>query len=315
MTTPTLSLSPRPTGWRLALLGLGALLAGAAAPGVAQVEPLTLRVADAEAAPGGTVAVVLRTYASRPVSQGRVCGGPRPPTAVAAPLDALFSPARAPEIGPGSPFAAFLEPASRVFAAGGAPTALWTWTDAVQTLDVDFSSLDGSINADDGVLAVLSFTLDPALAPGTTYDFQVDPAESFLRDPDGVPIPIEIRPGRVRVRSAATNPSLSIGAPKVHPGSGAELELETAEPFAIASGHLELFYDPAIADGTPTVRTDPRHGPVTPTVSFPAAGQVVIDFTSASPARPRARERARAGRPAGPAERPVCAGRRRRVPG
>ena len=168
-----------------------------------------------------------------------------------------------------------------MFASVGDPDQTFTWAGATQTLDVDFSSASATINADDGVLAVFSFTLDAALAPGSEYEFRVDPAESFLNDPDGRPIPIESAPGRLRVRSPGTNPSLSIGAPKVHPGSGAELEIETAEPFALASGHLEIFYDPAIADGSRRVRTDPRHGAVATAVSSPAPGQVTIDFTSA----------------------------------
>lgn len=221
--------------------------------------------------------MILRTYASRPVSQGRVCGGPRAP----APLHSFLE--RALAVGPGSPFAAFLPGSSQIFAESGTPTALWTWTDSTQSLDVDFSSLESSINAQDGVLAVFTFTLDPSLAPGTTYDFQINPGESFLQDPNGQPIPIDVRSGRVRVRSAGTNPSLSLGAPKVHPGSAAALEIETAEPFALASGHLEIYYDPTIASGPPTVTANPRHGPVATTVSTPAPGQVTIDFTSSSP--------------------------------
>ena len=49
---------------------LGALVVGIPASGAGT---LTLRVQDAIGEPGGLVAVVLRTYASRPIGQGQVC--------------------------------------------------------------------------------------------------------------------------------------------------------------------------------------------------------------------------------------------------
>ena len=59
------------------------------------------------------------------------------------------------------------------------------------------------------------------------------------------------------------------------------IEIGTAEPFELQEGRLLITYDPAIASELPVVIADPRHGDVSLTVTYPAAGGVQIDFTSA----------------------------------
>ena len=133
----------------LALLLPLALAAAGSLP--AQVEPLTVRVSDAEGEPGGPVAVVLRTYASRPVSQGRL--GVRATSAAPRPGLEL-----APAVPVGTqPFASF--DGGVIFSVGGDVTPIFAWDDVAQAIDSQFESLSASINAQDGPFAVLYFTL------------------------------------------------------------------------------------------------------------------------------------------------------------
>lgn len=249
-------------------LALALALAGAGS-GLAQVEPLTVRVSDAEGEPGGPVAVVLRTYASRPVSQGRL--GVR--TTSAAPRPALELPAGT------LPFASF--DGGLVFSVGGDATPVFGWDDLAQALDAQFESLSASINAQDGPFAVLFFTLDAGVPAGASYDLTIDVGPGFfLEDRDGFPIVWEPRAGALAVRGAATDRLLGIDAPKVHPGSGADVEIETVEPFVLESGVIELHYPTDVLSGPPQVTTDPRHGSVSFQVSFPATGLLRIEFES-----------------------------------
>lgn len=253
-------------GFLLALLL--ALSAAARLPAV--VEPLTLRVSDAEGEPGGPVALVVRTYASRPVSQGRL--------GVRATSAAPFAGLRDAPAG-SSPFASF--DGGTIFSAAGDAVGSFDFDPVTQTLDAQFDSDTASINAFDGVFAVLYFTLAADLAPGSTFDLLLETgAFSFLTDADGFPIDWVPRAGKLDVRAPGSARTLSVGAPKVHPGSTADVEVETAEPFALASGAVEVHFPTDVLSGLPTVTADPRHGSVDFQVTFPETGRVRIEFTS-----------------------------------
>ncbi len=235
-----------------------------------QTEPLTVRVSDAEGESGGPVAVVLRTYASRPVSQGRLgvraSGVGRP---VAGDLALLGT----------GPFASF--DGGLIFSAEGDAIPVFDWDAATQAIDSQFASISASINAQDGIFGVLFFTLEPGLAPGAIFDLIVDLGPGFfLTDPDGQPIVWEPRAGELAIRAAATDRLLGIDGPRVHPGSGADVEIETVEPFDLGSGVIELHYPTDVLSGPPQVTSDPRHGSVTFQVTFPAAGLLRIEFDS-----------------------------------
>ena len=114
-----------------------------------------------------------------------------------------------------------------------------------------------------------------------TFDLLIDLGPtSFLTDAEGQPITWQPRAGKLDVRSAVTPRLLGVGAPKVHPGSGADVEIETAEPFALDSGVVEIHYPTDVLSGAPWVSADPRHGSVDFLVSEPQPGLLRIEFGS-----------------------------------
>lgn len=256
---------PRRTPGAPVLTGLALLLATFAAPSLA-VEPLTLRVADAIGAPGETTAILFRTYATRPVRRGRLAGGG---SALAAKLG---------EAGTGSPFAQFL--GGQIYSAEGDVIGTFDFDEPTQTIVADFESSSATINAEDGILGVFFVELNAALSPGATFDLTLDGAETFLTDPEDDAVVIEIRNGSLGIRAASDPLAFEVDGGKVHPGSGADVEIATAEPFDIQSGRIVVNYDPAISGGVPVVTTDARHGTADLTVTYPESGKVQIDFVS-----------------------------------
>lgn len=254
---------------RAVLIALALATAGAVRLS-GQAEPLTVRVSDAEGVPGGPVAVVLRTYASRPVSQGRL--GVRATSAaprIGGPLALLGS----------GPLASF--DGGTIFSASGDAIGTFSFDGATQSLDAQFDSPTASINAFDGVFGVLFFTLDAGAAPGSTYDLLIDLGPTaFLTDADGQPIVWQPRAGKLDVRAAGSARALGIGAPRVHPGSGADVEIETLEPFDLDSGVIEVNYPTDVLSGPPLVTADPRHGSLTFQVTEPQSGRLRIEFSS-----------------------------------
>ncbi len=255
------------------LLLATAMLITLAAPAAwaQQEESLTLRLADASGAPGGIVAVVLRTYSSRGVGQGQVC-----------------MPIRQRAQGPvGSPAA---DPIAAVLAS----VVFSRRNDAVydtqldpdgQSLMLSFDSPTASINEVDGPLAVVYLRLRSDLVPGQEYEIGLDLPDSFLVDGEGAPIAIEGRPGRLRVEGPATPFSLSAAAEDTVPGRTALLSAQSEQLRLLSTGRVALRYDPLVADGVPQVRIDPRYGTGDFNLngSAPAQGLVVVNFVS--PAR------------------------------
>ena len=255
----------------LAVLGLGAFLALAAAnPTVAQVEPLTLRLSDTEVRPGEVAAVVVRTYEPRGVGQGQLClraiEPPSPPGAV-----------EEGSRGIGSPFAD-LEGVV-VFSGEDDAMTVSSFDPLDQTAVIDFESLSGTINSTDGPLAVLFFRVDAALTPGSTFELQFD-AATFLQDPTGNPIAVEIRAGELEVLAVDAPLSVDAEGDAVGPGMVAHIGVATAEQLLLGGGEVTLVYDPAIAGGTPVVTLDPRHGSSVFSADVSTPGRVVVSFDS-----------------------------------
>jgi hypothetical protein len=252
---------------------LGSLLvclpAGAAEP-VASigVEPLVIRVQDAIGAPGGPAAIVFRTYASRPIRRGRLA-------TIASSQNAL---AGAELAGEPDPIASY--DGGQIFSAQGDVIDTFEFDETSQTLDAEFESLSATINAEDGAFGVIFVTLAAGLTPGTDYDLAVDAGVSFLTNPSDNAIAIQPRPGRLRIRGAATGLEVDVEGGPVQSGSGAVVEIGTKEPRDLASGRIVVAYDPAIALGLPVVTTDPRYGEALLTVTHPESGRVQIDFTA-----------------------------------
>jgi hypothetical protein len=283
----------RSTGWSLSALALCVLLAGLgmSAPawssnggsgggddgggsggGGGGEEALKLRLNDAIGAPGGTVALVIRTYAARPLRQGRITVRVRKPTkGLGIGIDAVTQPARP---------LTYLS--SIVFSTNGDVRNTTTATNAVdsQSVGVDFTSSSASVNAADGPLAVIFMRLGKGVAPGSVYDLDIDPAATGLTDALGVaiaPTPIQ---GRLRVRASAAPYALAAEGDEVAPGATAELGVETVEPFAVYGGRITFRFDPAAAGGAPVVKMDPRYGASTFTVDRSEPGLLVVSFRS-----------------------------------
>lgn len=236
-----------------------------AAPPAAAVDPLTLRVGDAIGAPGAQTAILLRTYAPRPVRRGRAAAVTTPVAGAAA---------------LGSPFPIASLDGGVIFSAEGDVVGTFDFDSLTQTIGANFDSTSATINRDDGIFGVFYVTLDAGLNPGDEYDVTIDGLQSFLTDPEDDPIQLDPRAGRLRVRAPQAALLVSVDGGPVQPGSGVIIEVGTSEPFALEQGRLVVTYDPAIAVGPPMVTHDPRHGQATLNVTYPAANKVQIDFVS-----------------------------------
>jgi hypothetical protein len=242
---------------------------------------LTLRINEAIGAPGGVVAIVLRTYAPRPIRQGQVVVRVRrrPPaskqlalTAEALTAKAITQPVR--------PFMTLVS--ATVYSVRGDSVSQSTLAGQAdsQTATVRFTSASSTINASDGPLAVFKFKLDPSVVPGQTFDVSIDPASTGLVDPNGQPIAIEPRDDGLTIRAPQAPFQIEAEGDEVRPGEAAELGVQTFEPFPVSGGRVTLRYAPRLAGGPPTVKIDPRYGKATFTVDRSKPGVLVVDFKS-----------------------------------
>ena len=237
---------------------------------------LTLRVNPAIAVPGGVFAVVLRTYAPRPIRQGQVLiRVGRPVT-----KSAFSWNADAPVQQPAPPIATLLS--AVVFSVRGdsATQMSQTVTALGQNAMIKFQSPSAGINAADGPMIVLRYRLNASVAPGSRFDLQVDPSISSLVDAQGRAVVLDPRGGTLTVRAPGSPFALEADGDKVEPGEVAELGVQTFEPFPVSGGRVTLRYDQRLAGGAPVVRMDPRYGRSTFTVDRSRPGRLVINFQS-----------------------------------
>lgn len=233
---------------------------------------LKLRLDDAIGTPGGTVALVVRTYAPRPLRQGRITIRVRKPSAkLGLDAEAVTTPARPLTL-----------QRVVVFSVAGDAVAQPQTTNAPdgQSVGVQFSSASATVNAADGPLAVLFLTLDRNVAPGTAFTLEIDPAATGLVDPSGGAVAVTPLQARLRVRAGKAPYALESEGDEIAPGGTAELGIETFEPFPIRSGRVTLRFDPQAAGGAPVVRIDPRYGKATFHVDASRPGILVVDFQS-----------------------------------
>ncbi|HYN22195.1 MAG TPA: hypothetical protein VE078_14640 [Thermoanaerobaculia bacterium] len=236
---------------------------------------LKLRVNDAIGMPGGTVAIVLRTYAARPIRQGQVSvrvrkGRPANAQSLLT-AEALTQPVRP---------LTFLGAVVYSTRGDSATQATPTGNTEGQAVNVKFSSPSATVNASDGPLAVLRFRLDPAVAAGQQYTIELDPALTSLVDGGGKPILVEPINAVLTVRAPSAPLAIEAEGDDVEPGETAELGVQTFEPFPISSGRITLRFNPAVASGPPVVRMDPRYGKANFTVNLGKPGVLVVDFKS-----------------------------------
>ena len=237
-------------------------------------ETLKLRANDAIGKPGGIVAIVLRTYAARPIRQGQISVRVRRPAAAASTLsgptvEALTEPAQ-----PLTFLSAVVYSTRRDSAIQATPTGVA----GSQAVNVQFSSPSATVNAADGPLAVLRFRLHPGVTPGREYTIEVDPSLTSLVDSGGQPISIEPINAVLTVRAPSAPFAVEAEGDEVAPGETAELGFQTFEPFKVSSGRVTLRYNAAVS-GRPVVRMDSRYGNSTFTVTR-KPGVLIVDFKS-----------------------------------
>jgi hypothetical protein len=237
---------------------------------------LVLRVNPAIGAPGGTIAVVLRTYAPRPVRQGqivvRVARRPKPAKAgLGLTLEDLAAPVRPLTFLSATVYSPRNDTLSQGLLNGLADS---------QLAKVTFQSPSGSVNSADGPLAVFRFRLDPSVQPGDVFDLTLDPVQTGLTDAAGKPITLAPRSDVLTVRAPAAPFKLEADGDKVQPGEVAELGVNTFEPFPVSGGRITLTWDSRLSGGAPTVKLDPRYGKSTFTVDSSRPGRLVVDFKS-----------------------------------
>ncbi len=259
-----------------ALIALTVILAGAPeAQARGGEDKLKLRVNPAIGKPGGTVAVVLRTYAARPIRQGQIS----------------LRVVRRPAPGKSAPTLAELTQALRPIATLVSATVYSTRRDSVsqasltgapesQAVKVNFSSRSATVNAADGPLAVFLLRLDPSLTPGQTYQVEVDPAVTSLTDASGRAITLQPINSELTVRAAADPLAVEAEGDDLAPGETAELGVQTFEPFPLSGGRVTLRFNPAVTAGPAVVAMDPRYGTATFQVDGTRAGILVVNFQS-----------------------------------
>jgi len=262
-------------------LVLAALALFALAPDTASAsKSLTLRVNDARGGPGDLVAVVVRTYSSRPIGQGQICVGTRRKGRRGASAASMSSGTTA--VGAATAAEPFVRlERAEVFSA--AQDARFTVTFDAQEATLRFSSPTGSINAADGPLAVLYFRLANSVEPGDVFEIFLDTGDSRLYDGSGQPIAIESKPGQLEIRkSDDENEPFELGVTggRVKAGKVARVMIGSGDRIALASGRVALRYDPKVVSGRPWVRLDSRHGRATVLVDTDKPGLVLIDFQS-----------------------------------
>lgn len=256
----------------LALVALATGLLVPAADAQGGPETLTLRLNDVEARPGGVAAVVVRTYAPRGVEQGQLCFRSTEDTNGAQGGDTTDG------AGAGSPFLALED--VWVFSSEDDAEASATFDPLSQTAVISFESLSGTINSTDGPLAVFFFRLADGVTPGQAFDLQFDVAETFLIDPEGQPVPLEIRAGTLDVLAAGDPMNLAAEGDTAAPGGLARVGVSTLEQLLLGSGQVTFVYDPAINIGPPRVSFDPRYGTAVFAADTSTPGRVVVSFDS-----------------------------------
>jgi hypothetical protein len=268
----------------VALSALLMLTMAGVRPAVARTTdvPLTLRINRAIAEPGGVFAVVLRTYAARPIRQGQVSIRIASPTTTAA-----AAPVRRVSTRSGSGSSTQTPPVATLLSAVVFSVNGDTQTRTSAILDstgwgavTQFQSLSAGINAADGPLAVFFFQLDPGVAPGQKLTLQIDPKVTSLLDANGRQITLDPRGGTLEVQAPGSPRTLGADGGTATAGGLATLAMQTFEPFLLSQGQLALRFDPSLVVGDPVVRIDPRYGRADFTVDRSTPGLLVVSFTS-----------------------------------
>ncbi len=213
-----------------------------------------------EAHPGGVVAVVVRTYAPRPIRQGQICL-----TVVLRGTDA-------------SPFEHIESALVYSVQADAWQNAAIDSADPSDPILVRFASPSASINAADGPLMAVFMRLRKDVAPGSEYEINVDFANTIVLDSLGQPIQIRPRDGRLRIKQPGAPVEAAASAEWLRPGL-ALLSLETEEVRPLSSGQIGLRFPMRAFPQQPKVFVDWRYGAANLDVTW-LPGLVIVAFDS-----------------------------------
>lgn len=256
----------RPTSARLLryVLCLPVALFAADAGGA---QSLRLEVQESRVVNDGVAAISLRTFRSRPVSQGQLC-------------------LRALNATPSSPLSAINS--ATVFSGNADATNnafLVPDNLSPEAVMVTFESPTQSINDEDGPLLVVYVQVRDDLAVGEVFPVEIDLPNSFLLDEFGSPITIDPNDSILTVVGEAEDLEIEIeGEDDAYPGGEAEISIETDQIQSWSSASFDVSYPDEITDGPVTVEVDPRYATANVTVTEPTPGllEIRIDSPDAS---------------------------------
>jgi hypothetical protein len=227
---------------------------------------LTLRVNDARVRPGAAGAVVIRTYASRPIDQGQVC---------------FRSPSLRAQSGAPQAFLTLKEVVVFSEAGDAIINVQQDFTTDPPTILVGFSSASASINESDGPLAVLYFDVASDAPVGARIEMEIDPDESSLVGADGQPIEIRPRSGEVRVIDPLDDFSFAAEGDRGDVGEMISIGAGTEESLRLSAGQVGLRIPAFLQDLPRRVMIDPRYGTAAVTVDDSDPANLLISFVSA----------------------------------
>ncbi len=238
-----------------------ALLALTASVASAQTGVLGLVIDETRIREGSTEAsVVVRTTSARTLAGGSLAISLRD-------KDGL----------PGDPYTALL--GVEVLSGAGDATASATYDPVTFRTEVTFSSPSATINERFGPLVILHYALDPTLANDRRFILRLDPDALDLDAADSQSIAYFTEKGRLRVDDADSDVDLEAEADHAVPGFEAVIGAGTEILGEIASGTVEILFDPAFADGPASASIHPAYGAaVVDSVTEPTPGRVLVTF-------------------------------------
>ena len=178
---------------------------------------------------------------------------------------------------PGSPYTALL--GVEVLSGAGDAVADATFDPLTLRTEVTFSSASGTINSDFGPLVILRYALDPALELDRRFILRLDSDAIDLDATDGQPVSYFTEKGRLRVDDLDAVVSLEAAADHAVPGATAVSGAGTEILGKLASGMIEILYEPGFAAGPATASIHPAYGAaVIDSVVEPAPGVVRVTF-------------------------------------
>lgn len=226
-------------------------------------QSLRLEVQESRVVNDGVAAISLRTFRSRPVSQGQLC-------------------LRALNATPSSPL--FAINSSTVFSGNGDANSSATLVPdsvAPEAVMVTFDSPTQSINDEDGPLLVVYVQVRDDLAVGENFPVEIDLPNSFLLDELGNPIPIDPANSLLTVVGDEDDIEIEIeGDEEALPGQEAFITIETDQVVGWSSAAFDVSYPNEIADGPVQVLVDPRFANADITVTEDVAGVLQIRLDS-----------------------------------